>query len=1370
ESAVLPPYAGPRRVRRSSASCHFWLSVVQHICRGFEKELVETGRRGAPALHPPAAMTRSGDDLEKLSSPLRYPRLLARSWKPPAEMVFGMLPRELHKQLLDQKSYQNRTNGVEELKCILLSVDVRTLSADDVKRLLDDANFKVFLGTLQAMNILVQRLERDVEKHVKQIMAAVTKALGDTRPIARIEYMSVFRHLMKIVGPQKVLDLVMGQLGHEKSRVREDVLNIITAAMLTHPRKEFNVCNLCYKVAPCLADGNRRVRHAALELFSLLDFALDAGKKQPLMKALDLLELHGPGDALVAAIKARRARRTLPKLSSDGIVEYALVLPKPGERLSAPLGSGADLDWVLSGGRASSGRSQQADSAGPGRLYGSLGSLSDVLPQQRRIASARKSTVPWVTANAESKSSEQQLLCITPKGHQHNQDVKKLGEETLKLWRTGCRPPLLLCPSILLARPGMLYLQFLQLHADLSPSNSQPQQCFSKREKNGATCRGTSMAHITGHYPKGFAHRAVSSENNQSQNPEFNQEAHVSGSVEQTSLWTPQHGRLLFPTCQFHFSRVATTALLSSGRSSREPHHPRIAPALCEQFFVFVKHMAQQQRVQTLSQRWQPTQSHFYNRCSPLPPRSALVRSSSFDSSSCNVGHVAQSSNEHLDEEDPSLSGTRQCLERSSVEKDVDLDLFQLGAPDQEEEVVDHEEMMNSLRSLRFSAAKKRAKINLSSSDRDPEVDLDSPDSAVKLELLESPSRTPSSVTSPLSESGLSSLNSPPKGIFVGTKDSSEVLLSSAKRKPHTDQVSSNKKWVTATMEGTQLDCEVDESDVVKQKAESAGADLPVSPSSSQQLISGQCQNGFHHPQSHSTAQSPSLHQPIPPLQPRPPKNPPKPRLTRMAHLRRAASLMKANNGLSISSDESPGIQKPDLQPFPNPEQALTQSLDLISFGDWEKKIEGLNSLRSLVQFHPNTVVTRLHDVCLTIIEEMKNLRTGVSRAALGTMGDLYAHLHKSMDQELDWTASVLLERACHSNVFIRQEVDAALDSMVENCTPHLADTVEKMGTDCLLSGSRDVTGRILPAVAKLAQDSSQDARHYGRRILLFLASHPEFFKMLEKYIPDREIPYVKDTVLNLKAKMPPLRGVVVHLMPAGQSGHLLSTGSLYPREHSSKGLDHKISEKTEYIKQLTALMVSKDFRDRIQALDQLVADCKDNRDMVIASMFPVFDSFKARLQESNSKVNLHALQALQKVIILLKDNLAPVVSILIPAIIDHHLNSSNNAIYSAASAVIHALMENLDNTLLLQPFCSKAQFLSGKAKVDLIEKVADLVTELYPHKPQVVERRALPLLWHLLGTSSNGSSGVRVATVTLCQALHRQMGPGLAECALSQE
>lgn len=130
------------------------------------------------------------------------------------------------------------------------------------------------------------------------------------------------------------------------------------------------------------------------------------------------------------------------------------------------------------------------------------------------------------------------------------------------------------------------------------------------------------------------------------------------------------------------------------------------------------------------------------------------------------------------------------------------------------------------------------------------------------------------------------------------------------------------------------------------------------------------------------------------------------------------------------------------------------------------------------------------------------------------------------------------------------------------------------------------------------------------------------------------------------------------------------------------------------------------------------------------------------------------------------------------------------------------------DNVLLLQPFCTKAQFLNGKAKVDLIQKVAgmyvliilnsfrdrfslgsvlvymsylasrpfpDLVTALYPRKPQMVEQRVLPLLWHLLGTSTHSGTihgrggSVRGATATLCQALYAQMGLSLTACAAAQ-
>lgn len=85
----------------------------------------------------------------------------------------------------------------------------------------------------------------------------------------------------------------------------------------------------------------------------------------------------------------------------------------------------------------------------------------------------------------------------------------------------------------------------------------------------------------------------------------------------------------------------------------------------------------------------------------------------------------------------------------------------------------------------------------------------------------------------------------------------------------------------------------------------------------------------------------------------------------------------------------------------------------------------------------------RINNVLLI---QVKNLRSGVSRVAVCTLGDLYSHLQKAMDQELEGTVKALLQKAGESNAFIRQDVDAALDCMVQHCTP-------TRGINALLSG-----------------------------------------------------------------------------------------------------------------------------------------------------------------------------------------------------------------------------------------------------------------------------------------------------------------------------
>ena len=44
--------------------------------------------------------------------------------------------------------------------------------------------------------------------------------------------------------------------------------------------------------------------------------------------------------------------------------------------------------------------------------------------------------------------------------------------------------------------------------------------------------------------------------------------------------------------------------------------------------------------------------------------------------------------------------------------------------------------------------------------------------------------------------------------------------------------------------------------------------------------------------------------------------------------------------------------------------------------------------------------------------------------------------------------------------------------------------------------------------------------RFYGRRMLLFLSSHRDFDKMLEKHIPAKDLAAVRDTVFTLKTKV----------------------------------------------------------------------------------------------------------------------------------------------------------------------------------------------------------------------------------------------------------
>ncbi|NXT27477.1 TGRM1 protein, partial [Syrrhaptes paradoxus] len=247
-----------------------------------------------------------------------------------------------------------------------------------------------------------------------------------------------------------------------------------------------------------------------------------------------------------------------------------------------------------------------------------------------------------------------------------------------------------------------------------------------------------------------------------------------------------------------------------------------------------------------------------------------------------------------------------------------------------------------------------------------------------------------------------------------------------------------------------------------------------------------------------------------------------------------------------------------ELQLLAKPEAALTEALTLLAGGDWEKKIQGLNFIRRLSANHATILAAKLHETSLAVAEEVKNLRSGVSRAAVVCLGDLFTYLKKSMDQELDNTVKVLLHKAGESNTFIREEVDKALKAMVNNVTPARALCSLINGGQSHLVGKdpKDQSNRYpspaktlktadvmriprLPPAAVPARAAGRGAqgtykanvclwmqmswcvprRYYGRKMLFSMMTHPHFDSTLEKYVPAKDLPYLKESVSNLREK-----------------------------------------------------------------------------------------------------------------------------------------------------------------------------------------------------------------------------------------------------------
>eukprot|EP00118_Oscarella_pearsei_P003802 m.15805 g.15805 ORF g.15805 m.15805 type:complete len:1854 (+) comp26567_c0_seq2:408-5969(+) len=515
------------------------------------------------------------------------------------------------------------------------------------------------------------------------------------------------------------------------------------------------------------------------------------------------------------------------------------------------------------------------------------------------------------------------------------------------------------------------------------------------------------------------------------------------------------------------------------------------------------------------------------------------------------------------------------------------------------------------------------------------------------------------------------------------------------------------------------------------------------------------------------------------------------------------------------------------LEPCANPNSALRDALRYIgaTSEDWDVKCEGLSLVRRLILHHPSVLSAQLQAVKVAVVAEIKNLRSSVARLAIQCIGELFVSLGRLMDSELDLSVRTLLSKGSESSGFIRQDVERALSQMVNGVTPlaavkallatgfshrsaavrkmtaqFLYDVVEKVGADRLMGGSsREMVERVVPAAVQFTMDGSPQARYFGRAILHCLLVVPEFDRLVPRMLAEkmqRQLQTVVDGLRNkglgelpsekmsakrktssmsqssrassvapdLLPRQSPLRSERSEGSSAGGKSREGTQRGRPPRPRPA-GRDQQGALPSAVLKKMS----SSNWRDRYDGITELLQLSVSSPGIVGGNIVKMFDYFAPRLTDSNSKVNVYALESFEAMVPHLAAFMEPIVSLLVPAL-SSNLASKNATISTSARNIIDSIIQRVDNAVLIQSFASVVQFGNSKAMPFMTEKLALLVDSVYPRQPKLVHRHILPIIWHFVSSHSGKvvamTGEARLAASTLIHIMYANMGQSLIDQA----
>ncbi|XP_020295110.1 uncharacterized protein LOC109860437 isoform X2 [Pseudomyrmex gracilis] len=255
----------------------------------------------------------------------------------------GLVSQEVLDDLHNKDDWRARVRGLERVASALRTSSALIAIESRLGSLLHavlggERSCRVAAAGLAVAKVIVTGVSEDaLKKKLPQLAWGLARQGGPAA--AQLARIAMLR-----LKPSLLLEQFLQPhcLNARNAKTRENTLQLLIFSLVTFPSTEFKLQTVANHVTTMIMDRRRRVRQAALDTLAVLgqiynsEEVLEAGKRAA--------EGCTDGEAMLAAIRARLARKSLPLVSVDGLVVYGLQISP-----TVQIATGPDVDWIVAG-------------------------------------------------------------------------------------------------------------------------------------------------------------------------------------------------------------------------------------------------------------------------------------------------------------------------------------------------------------------------------------------------------------------------------------------------------------------------------------------------------------------------------------------------------------------------------------------------------------------------------------------------------------------------------------------------------------------------------------------------------------------------------------------------------------------------------------------------------------------------------------------------------------------------------------------------------------------------------------------------------------------------------------------------------------